>query len=99
MTMSDQPIPVMIMNGIRDPINPYEGGNVRIFGFGNRGEVLSAKDSADYFARVNGHSQAPSLESSEAAEILSWRSDRHPEVALVSVEGGGQGRGQTITLS
>ena len=30
------PISVLIMNGTADPLNPYEGGRMTIFGFGNR---------------------------------------------------------------
>jgi polyhydroxybutyrate depolymerase len=41
---------VVLVEGDRDPINPYRGGRVTIFGFGNRGNVLSAEESERWFA-------------------------------------------------
>lgn len=50
-TMS-RPTPVMLVEGTKDPLNPYEGGAA-----GNRlnrlGEVRSAIETAEAFARVN----------------------------------------------
>lgn len=42
---------VVLIEGSKDPINPYEGGRVTIFGFGDRGTVLSSADSAAWFAK------------------------------------------------
>jgi poly(3-hydroxybutyrate) depolymerase len=44
----------MLVDGTDDPINPYKGGVVTLFGFGNRGKAMSAKDSARIFAERNG---------------------------------------------
>lgn len=41
---------VVLVEGTKDPINPYDGGRVTIFGFGDRGAVLSGPDSARWFA-------------------------------------------------
>ena len=43
---SGQPVSVLVMNGTNDPINAYNGGTVSIFGFGNRGTVLSSEETA-----------------------------------------------------
>jgi polyhydroxybutyrate depolymerase len=94
---SGRPIPIMIMNGTSDPINPYRGGTVSIFGLGSRGAVLSARESADYFARVNGHREDPRLtrildgrgRSSKSVELLDWRDEGKPDVTLVTIQGGG----------
>jgi polyhydroxybutyrate depolymerase len=43
---SGHPVSVLVMNGTADPINPYKGGKVSIFGFGDRGTVLSSEDTA-----------------------------------------------------
>lgn len=94
---SGRPIAVIIMNGTRDPINPYHGGRVTLFGFANRGAVLSARQSAEYFARVNQQDVQPEVSrlpaegrsSSASVERLDWRVVGKPEVALVSIEGGG----------
>jgi polyhydroxybutyrate depolymerase len=88
-TKSDDPIPVLILNGTKDPINPHEGGAVTIFGFASRGQVLSASESAAYFARINGHTEPPAKESFQGAEFTRWQSRDNPEVLLISVEGGG----------
>ena len=53
-TKSGKPVSVLIMNGTDDPINPFEGGEVSLFGVGNRGSVLSAWDSYIYFLKLNG---------------------------------------------
>jgi polyhydroxybutyrate depolymerase len=41
---------VVLVAGTRDPINPYDGGEVTLFGFSSRGKVLSAQASAQWFA-------------------------------------------------
>lgn len=50
---------VVLMEGSQDPINPYAGGRVTIFGFGDRGTVLSSADSARWFAQRAGLALAP----------------------------------------
>ncbi len=57
-TPTEQPIAVMVVNGTADPINPHEGGEVRI-GISSLGSVLSSVDTARYFARVNGIMMLP----------------------------------------
>ena len=37
------------MNGRNDPINPYQGGGVELFGNSSRGTVLSTDASIDYW--------------------------------------------------
>lgn len=54
-----RPIPALTMSGTADPINPYSGGEVSIFGFQSRGNVLSAADTARELARVNGILEPP----------------------------------------
>jgi polyhydroxybutyrate depolymerase len=41
---------VMLINGTADPINPYQGGIVRLFGFASRGTVMSSIASAQNLA-------------------------------------------------
>jgi polyhydroxybutyrate depolymerase len=83
---------VGLIEGTEDPINPYKGGQVTLFGFGNRGHVLSAKDSAVWF------SQALQIRSSveqETVRVLNnqvkrerWKSD-DAEVLLITIDGAG----------
>jgi polyhydroxybutyrate depolymerase len=88
---------VLIMNGTDDPINPYEGGKVTLFGFGDRGTVLSARRSAEHFARRSGIAGAPVTEpiaqprgsGPTSAERTTWPSTGGAEVVLVTIHGGG----------
>lgn len=91
------PVSVLIMNGTRDPINPYQGGMVSILGFGNRGAVLSARASAEYFARLDGAPGSPVTQilpgQSERdrtwAERALWSSPGGAAVELITIHGGG----------
>jgi polyhydroxybutyrate depolymerase len=94
------------MNGTADPINPYGGGNVTLFGFGNRGRVLSARESAAYFARRNGITDPPATEalarpeaSATSAERTVWSSTAGTEVRLYTIHGGGHTIPQPYTRS
>src|SRR5271156_2990007 len=50
---------VMLVNGTEDPINPYQGGLVTIFGLAGRGTVMSSEASARTFAERNGITTSP----------------------------------------
>lgn len=88
---------VLIMNGTGDPINPYEGGRVTLFGFGDRGTVLSARQSAASLARHSGIAAAPVTEAiaqpegsgPTSAQRTTWRSAAGAEVVLYTIHGGG----------
>lgn len=87
-------ISVMIINGTKDPLNPYGGGDVALFGMYKRGKVLSSRQSAEYFAMADGLGGAPDAIDADPAggrpyEILRWRSDAGVDVELVSIVGGG----------
>ncbi len=91
-----RPPPVMLVNGTADPLNPYEGGTVTLFGFGSRGTVLSARASAEYFARARGAAGPvtvriglSSRSDPTSVEGAEWRSESGAEVALLAVRGGG----------
>ena len=94
---SGRPVPVLLLNGTEDPINPYQGGDVTIFGHGNRGRVLSTADSAAWFAQLDGATPAvtaerlPSTEPADKgwAERSVWKSPAGMEVGLFTIHGGG----------
>jgi polyhydroxybutyrate depolymerase len=50
---------VMIMNGTRDPINPFEGGEVKFLGLLKRGKVRSSLESGQYLADLTTSSARP----------------------------------------
>ncbi len=88
---------VMIMNGTEDPLVPFDGGNVSLFGFSYKyGKVMSSRDSGQYFADLNHIAGAPSANETNVAdgvrvEHVLWRNDSNVEVELVAIHGGGHG--------
>ncbi|MBW8879386.1 MAG: prolyl oligopeptidase family serine peptidase [Acidobacteria bacterium] len=84
---------IEFVEGTKDPINPYGGGQVTLFGFGNRGNVLSAQESAQWFAhRLGLAATEPQTLGKEVSGISAhqqdWRS-ANGHVRLVTIEGGG----------
>jgi polyhydroxybutyrate depolymerase len=95
-----RPVSVLIMNGSADPMNPWRGGDVALYGLvGNRGAVLSSEDSIDYFRDLAGHTAAPEvvtlsdLDPGDAStvEVTRWRAPGRKHVALYAIRGGGHG--------
>ena len=88
---------VMLINGTSDPINPYQGGIVTLFGFASRGSVMSSVASAQSFAARNGITtrpipgQLPKGVSDEftAVETLTWHANGKRFSCLYTVRGGG----------
>ena len=78
------------MNGTKDPLNPFDGGDVSLFGlFISRGKVRSSRGSAQYFADLNNITGTPEASETEVAdgvrvERVLWRNDSHVEVELVA---------------
>jgi polyhydroxybutyrate depolymerase len=87
----------MIMNGTEDPLVPFDGGNVNLFGFSYKyGKVMSSRDSGQYFADLNHIASAPGTTETNVAdgvrvEHVLWRNDSKVEVELVAIHGGGHG--------
>jgi polyhydroxybutyrate depolymerase len=88
---------VMIMNGTDDPLVPFDGGQVSLFGlFIKRGPVLSARQSGQYFANLNHIAGPPRTQLTQAAEgvgveRVQWDDGSKIEVELVAIRGGGHG--------
>ncbi len=53
-----RPVSVIILNGTKDPLMPWNGGTVRFY-FQKLGEVLSAKETRDYWIARNQCSGEP----------------------------------------
>jgi polyhydroxybutyrate depolymerase len=90
---------VMIMNGTKDPLNPFEGGEVGLFGLVRRGKVRSSQGSGQYFADLNHLAGAPARTETPPAggdhvEQVLWRDASKVEVELIAVHGGGHGMPQ-----
>jgi polyhydroxybutyrate depolymerase len=88
---------VLIMNGTKDPLVPFDGGEVNLLGlFYKGGNVLSSRESGQYFADRNKIAGIPQASQTPAAEGLGierlvWRNDPKLEVELVAIQGGGHG--------
>lgn len=90
---------VMIMNGTKDPLNPFDGGEVKLFGLVRRGKVRSSRESGQYFADLNGIAGAPvtnetPLTGEARVEQVLWRDGSTVEVELMAIHGGGHGMPQ-----
>lgn len=90
----DRPIPVMVINGTADPINPYRGGTVTLGG-ARLGNVLSSEDTAKYWAKLLGVAAAPETarlpHKAGPTTVTStiWSKDAKPVVVHYSVQNGG----------
>jgi polyhydroxybutyrate depolymerase len=88
-----EPVPVLAINGTKDPIVPFEGGMASLWGFRPRGPVLSSADSALLFARRNGHTAEPVTEevtTGRMATTLSrWHHDGLAPVDFYAIRRGG----------
>jgi polyhydroxybutyrate depolymerase len=84
-------MPVLVLNGDSDPINPFKGGDVSILGLGSRGKVVSTHETARFFAARN---QVPQTAVSGQlldgrVQWMRWGAEDRPAVMLYSVVGGG----------
>ncbi len=93
-----RPVSLLLMNGTRDPMNPYAGGTVALYGvIGNRGAVLSTQATIDYWRELAGHAEEPELselpdvDSEDDSTVLRsrWHSDGKKDVVLYEIRGGG----------
>jgi polyhydroxybutyrate depolymerase len=86
---------VMIVNGTADPLNPFDGGEVGLFGLVRRGTVRSSHESARYFAGLNAVAGAPqtseirTTDGTQVEQTL-WRGS-DAEIELAAIQGGGHG--------
>jgi polyhydroxybutyrate depolymerase len=61
--MTERPLSIAFMNGTEDTLNPYTGGPVGLGrqGKGERGEVLSTRDSVRWWVQHNGTNSTPEV--------------------------------------
>ncbi len=99
-TPKNQPVSMLIMNGTDDPFNPWNGGDVVLYGvWGNRGPVLSTPSSIDYFRKLAGLEGAPQVRQfpdldpgdGSTVERSLWSATDKRSVALYTIKGGGHG--------
>lgn len=91
---------VLIMNGTKDPLVPFDGGTVSFLGFSYKyGRVMSSQESAQFFAKLNHIASAPTTVETRVADgslvkQLRWTNGSNVDVELVAIEGGGHGMPQ-----
>ena len=94
---SGQAVAALVMNGTEDPVNPYDGGTVEIFGNSSRGEVMSSLDTAAYWAELAGYIGAGERrvwsdrvpDDGTTVESTEWLLPGQLPVSLVKIVGGG----------
>jgi polyhydroxybutyrate depolymerase len=88
-----QSMPVLAINGTKDPIVPFEGGVASLWGFKPRGPVLSSAKSARLFALRNGHSTEPASVQVTAGRMATtltrWRQEGLAPVDFYAITRGG----------
>lgn len=95
-TQSHYPLSVALFNGINDPVNPYQGGLVELFGDSSRGTVMSSADTALYWRRLAKLDQTTSTDRSIASQshagaaidVNQWASKQH-QIRLYTLHDGG----------
>lgn len=91
-------LPVVLLSGTKDPISPFNGGYISLFGiFLKQGKVLSVENSVDYFVSKNKISVKPVIEFFPEnyqnqkiwIEKKVWSESGKPEIRNYIVHGGG----------
>lgn len=90
-------VPMLLISGTRDPIVPYGGGMISLFGMQPRGTARSFADTARFYAECNGISAAPTKHSWPHTGTLgkttvtasSYQQAERPPVTAYTVQGGG----------
>ena len=93
-TSAAKAIPMMIVNGTDDPINPYNGGDVNL-GTMKMGRVLSTENTLDYWANLAHYKGTPKKEllpdnvpnDGQTIEKYTYKKKRRPEIVLYKVIG------------
>jgi polyhydroxybutyrate depolymerase len=89
--------PVMIVDGTDDPISPFGGGEVNIFGLQKSGDVMSVTASAEALAQRDGVQSAetttdlPHRHADDPTHVreMRWSRSGKPYVVLYEIIGGG----------
>ncbi|QIS10535.1 alpha/beta hydrolase family esterase [Nocardia arthritidis] len=85
------PLPLLIFHGTADPVSPYSGGTVSLYGLFPKGGHLATAETAAYFAARNGIDTGPSFHWLPGGRVCrtEYRATGRPPVTLYSIFGGG----------
>jgi polyhydroxybutyrate depolymerase len=94
-----QAVSFALMNGTSDPLNPYQGGEVALWGvFSKRGQVLSTDKTIAYWRNLAGLSTTPDNQwlvddtnphDNSQITVQDWQQTGKPRIRLYKVQGGG----------
>lgn len=90
-----RPMPMVLFNGTRDPINPWSGGSVATSPLLDTpgGQVVSAMDTLDFWAQRDGCGLpvVDNIDGTEVKRHTSANCQSGSEVTLYEIVGGGHG--------
>ncbi|MFI6175609.1 alpha/beta hydrolase family esterase [Nonomuraea sp. NPDC051191] len=90
------PMPMLMITGTKDPLDPYNGGDVVVTGT-SYGKVLSSPDTAAHFAELNDNTATPQEtklphhadSGSTSVSVRSYARPGKPPVTQYTVDNGG----------
>jgi len=90
------PMPIMMVVGDEDPLVPYGGGDIKVFGR-KRGKILPQREAARWWAKNNGAAEEPVVtelpdrDAGDGCRVVreEYRSEKGYDVVAVTVRGGG----------
>ncbi|GAB3641077.1 CE1 family esterase [Spirosoma arcticum] len=93
---SGKPVAIMIINGTEDPINPYNGGMVKLGKNMSMGVVQSTDQTLTYWAGLARYQGKPAQQNlpdtdpndGKRIERYTYQAEGKPEVVLLKVTGG-----------
>jgi len=97
-TATGEAVAFLLMNGTNDPMNPYDGGTVALYGLlGDRGKVQSSMATAQYWAQLAGHDSVATQRNlpdnnegdGSTVNVSQWNTPGKKPVALFTISGGG----------
>ncbi|HSB98046.1 MAG TPA: PHB depolymerase family esterase [Spongiibacteraceae bacterium] len=95
---SGQPASFLLINGTKDPMNPFNGGKVALYGIlGDRGDVISSQATVQYWAKLAGYDNAPiqnqlpdiDPNDNSVVDVSRWAAEGKKTVALYAIQNGG----------
>ena len=93
------PIPLLIMNGTEDPLVPFQGGIIDVFGLRQVGRVHSMDGTVNHWRNVNGVGQEvqpivttfPDIDPDDGSTVTrkTWYGPDDNDVVVYEIRGGG----------
>lgn len=97
MCKPDSPLPVLVMNGTKDPLVPWGGGSVRFFRR-KMGEVVSTAETVQFWVKHNQCDLIPDIvmlpdndrNDRSRVKVFTYKNNKNgADVLLYAIEGGG----------